>query len=99
MYADFFMTEQEAYAACKAWVDRIREDWEITDIYEVFREQEDIEIFGPWMSRGCVAPAYRKEIPNVPVRKLHVRAYGDFSHYGEDYAGTSRKSFTAVFPA
>lgn len=99
MYAKFFMTEQEARAACQAWVDNIREDWRINPVQEIFRNEQDLEIFGPWMSRNSVAPADRREIPDVPVRKLYIRACGDFSRYGEDYAGTSKRSFTAVFPA
>jgi hypothetical protein len=99
MYAKFFSTESEARSACQAWVERTRGDWYISDIQEVLRNKQDLEIFGPWMSRDCVAPAYRHEIPNVPVRRLYVRASGDFSRYSEDYGGTSSSSFTAVFPA
>jgi hypothetical protein len=99
MYAKFFNTESDARSACQAWVDRTRGDWYISDIQEVIRNKQDLEIFGPWMSRDCVAPADRHEIPNVPVRRLYVRASGDFSRYSEDYGGTSSSSFTAVFPA
>ena len=100
MYAKFFSTESEARSACQAWADRTRGDWKVSEIEEIFREKEDVEIFGPWMSRGCVAPADRLKIPNVPVRRLHVHACGDFSRCGEEYVyGTSFSAFKAVFPA